>query len=147
MLYWPLPVGIKHHRPYKINPFSAHDSPPKWCGCSPRPGAQCGNDPQVKGRLASSSIKGKDCNCTMHRLCEKKGPAVTGIYGIYWYRICLKRKLSPHNDTKSFQSALHMFSTISEQSVYMVNIIFSKTVLNDILNINIQNNLDVVRVN
>lgn len=35
--YWPLPVGIKHHRPYKINPFSAHDSPPKWCGCSPGP--------------------------------------------------------------------------------------------------------------
>lgn len=53
----PLPVGIKHHRPYKINPFSAHDSPPKWCGSSPRPGTQCGNDLQVKGRLASSSIK------------------------------------------------------------------------------------------
>lgn len=56
---------------------------PKWCGCSPRPGAQCGNDPQVKGRLASSSIKGKDCNCTMRRLCEEKGePAVTKIYYI-----------------------------------------------------------------
>lgn len=47
------------------------------------PGAQCGNDLRVKGRLVSSSIKGKDCNCTMHRLSEKKGPAVTRIYGIY----------------------------------------------------------------
>lgn len=56
---------------------------PKWCGCSLRPGAQCGNDLQVKGRLASSSIKGKDCNCTMRRLCEEKGePAVTKIYYI-----------------------------------------------------------------
>lgn len=79
--YRPLPVGIKHHRPYKINQFSAHDSPPKWCGCSPRPGAQCGNDPQVKGRLASSSIKEKDCNCTMHRFCVRgRGPAVTSLY-------------------------------------------------------------------
>lgn len=40
-----------------MNPFSAHDSPPKWCWVSPRPGAQCSNDPRVKGRLASPSIK------------------------------------------------------------------------------------------
>lgn len=56
---------------------------PNGEGCSPRPGAQCGNDPQVKGRLASSSIKGKDCTCTMHRLYEEKRPAVTSIYKIY----------------------------------------------------------------
>lgn len=47
------------------------------------PGAQCGNDLRVKGRLVSSSIKGKDCNCTMRRLSEKKGPAVTRTYVEY----------------------------------------------------------------
>lgn len=60
---------------------------PNGEGCSPRPGAQCGNDPQVKGRLASSSIKGKDCTCTMRRLYEEKRPAVTGIYRIYMRQI------------------------------------------------------------
>lgn len=86
LCYRPFALGIKLHGPHKINQFSVHDSPPpppKWRGCSPRPGAQCGNDPQVKGRLASSSIKGKDCNCTMRRLCEEKWePAVTKIYCI-----------------------------------------------------------------
>ena len=51
------PISIKDHRPYKINPFSVHDYGPNWCGSSLRPGAQCSNDPWVKGRLASITIK------------------------------------------------------------------------------------------
>lgn len=112
--YRPLPVGIKHHRPYKINQFSAHDSPPKWCGCSPRPGAQCGNDPQVKGRLASSSIKEKDCNCTMHRFCVRTGASSDQF--IYWY---MGRKLSSQNDTKCFQNCKCCM-------LYILNIIRAK---------------------
>lgn len=74
---------IGHQKPYKINPFSAHDSLPNGVAALRGPGAQCGNDLRVKGRLVSSSIKGKDCNCTMHRLSEKKGPAVTRTYVEY----------------------------------------------------------------
>lgn len=42
--------------------------------------------PQVKGRLASSSIKGRrgGCSRTFRRFCDKKGPEVTGVHPTHW---------------------------------------------------------------
>lgn len=68
---------------------------PKWCGCSPRPGAQCGNDPRSKVAWPVPQLRQKDCSCTIHRFCDKKGPAVTGIYRIYKYSIYLNIKRHP----------------------------------------------------
>lgn len=57
--FWSLGHFSRYQAPEAIqnNPFSAHDSPPKWCGGSPWPCSQYANDLWVKGRLASSSIK------------------------------------------------------------------------------------------
>lgn len=79
--FLPLPVGIRHHGPYRMNPFSARLSLPKWCGCSlhntvmTRRSKVAWPVPQLRGKIAIA-------RCVV--CVRRRGPAVAGVCGIHW---------------------------------------------------------------